>query len=54
MNHCVKLRFPKRNFCAKFSLPKQNFVVRGTKYHAKFRMFARNFNDMGTIGSLNY
>ena len=37
-----EISLPKRNF-------KWNLVVRGTKCHAKFRTFAQNFNDMGTI-----
>ena len=39
--------FSERNFW-------RNFVVCGTKCHAKFRTFARNLNDMGTISALKY
>ena len=43
----TKFCLPKRNF-------KRNFVVSGTKCHAKFRTFAQNFNNIGTIGTSKY
>ena len=32
----------------------RDFVLRGTKCNAKFRTFARNFNDMGILKKIRF
>ena len=53
-----EISLSQRKFHAKFCLPKRNFerdfVLRGTKCHAKFRTFARNFNDMGILTKIRF